>query len=95
MVIGIEKIWVSVVMVYLIAKSIKFLVALREKWHNGSKAKHEAKKAKIEIRYLEHKLKCRKRLTNKPTGRKAKADTYYTKTIQSYKKGAKHKCLTP
>jgi len=65
-VIGIEKILITVVMVII------FLVALREKWHNGSKAKHEAKKAKIETRYLEHKLKCIATLTNKPTRRRAK-----------------------
>lgn len=60
------------VMVYLIAKFIIFFVVLREKWHTGSKAKYDAKKAKIEARYLEDKLKCGAMMTNKPIRRKGK-----------------------
>lgn len=60
------------IMVILIAKLILFLVTLREKWHTGSKAKYEAKKAKIEAYCLEHQLKCWKRLNIKPARRKAK-----------------------
>ena len=57
MVIGIDKIWIPVAMVYLIANFIKSFVALREKWHNGSRAKYEAEKAKLEARYMEQLLK--------------------------------------
>ena len=72
MVIVIEKICISVVMVYLIAQFIIFLVVLRERWHKGSQAKYKAKKAKIEARYLEYKLKCGEMLTNEPNQKKGK-----------------------
>lgn len=67
MMIVIEKIWIPIVMVYLIAR---FIVELRKEWHNGSKAKYEAAKTKIEVRYIEHKLNCEGTLTNKPIRRR-------------------------
>ncbi len=68
--IVIEKIWIPLVMVYLIARFIKFFVVLRKEWHNGSQAKYEAKKTKIEARYIEHKLISGEKLTNKPIRRR-------------------------
>ncbi len=56
-IMSIEKIGLFVTTVYLIAWFIKFVVELREKWHKGSLSKHEAKRTRIEARYLEHKIK--------------------------------------
>lgn len=49
-----------VAMGYLILKLIGFVIELREKWHKGSLSKHEAKRARLEARYLEHKIKEKK-----------------------------------
>ena len=53
----IEKIGLLVTTVYLIVRFIKFVVELREKWHKGSLSKHKAKRARLEARYLEYKIK--------------------------------------
>ena len=58
-IVVIEKIGLLVITVYLIliVRFIKFVVELREKWHKGSLSKHKAKRARLEARYLEHKIK--------------------------------------
>ncbi len=56
-IMSIEKIGLLVTTIYLIVRFIKFVIELREKWHKGSLSKHEAKRTRLEARYLEHKIK--------------------------------------